>query len=80
MDEKELAQKVNAVLAEILTEASYIVAESEELITMNEAIQQAIFSGQDSRNNWMIFKAEMQQPCCHSPLKRKNTMLEKKWY
>lgn len=44
MDEKELAQKVNAVLAEILTEASYIVAESEELITMNEAIQQAIYN------------------------------------
>lgn len=42
MDEKELAAKVNAILAEILTEASYIAAESEELITMSEAIQQAI--------------------------------------
>jgi hypothetical protein len=44
MDEKELAAKVNAVLAEIFTEASYIVAESEDLITMNEAIQQAIYN------------------------------------
>lgn len=44
MDDKELAEKVNAVLAEIFTEASYIVAESEELITMNEAIQQAIYN------------------------------------
>lgn len=44
MDEKELAQKVNAVLAEILTEASYIAAESEEIITMNDAIQQAIYN------------------------------------
>ena len=42
MDEKELAAKVNAVLAEILTEASYIAAESEDIITMNDAIQQAI--------------------------------------
>jgi hypothetical protein len=44
MDEKELAEKVNAILAEILTEASYIVAESEEIITMNDAIQQAIYN------------------------------------
>jgi len=44
MDEKELAQKVNAVLAEILTEASYIAAESEDIITMNDAIQQAIYN------------------------------------
>ena len=42
MDEKELAAKVNAVLADIFTEASYIAAESEELITMNEAIAKAI--------------------------------------
>lgn len=44
MDEKSLAEKVNAILAEILTEASYIAAESEELITMNDAIQQAIYN------------------------------------
>ena len=44
MDEKELAAKVNAILAEIFTEASYIVAESEDIITMNEAIQQAIYN------------------------------------
>lgn len=42
MDEKELAEKVNAILSEILTEASYIAAESEDIITMNEAIQQAV--------------------------------------
>ncbi len=42
MDEKELAEKVNALLAEILTEASYIAAESEVLITMSEAIAKAI--------------------------------------
>lgn len=44
MDEKELAEKVNAILAEILTEASYIVAESEELMTIQEAIQQAVLN------------------------------------
>lgn len=44
MDEKELAEKVNAILAEILTEASYIAAESEDIITMNDAIQQAIYN------------------------------------
>jgi hypothetical protein len=44
MDEKELAAKVNAVLAEILTEASYIVAESDELITIQEAVQQAVIN------------------------------------
>lgn len=44
MDEKSIAEKVNAILAEILTEASYIAAESEELITMNDAIQQAIYN------------------------------------
>ena len=42
MDEKELAEKVNAILSEILTEASYIAAESEDLITMNDAIQRAV--------------------------------------
>jgi hypothetical protein len=44
VDEKELAEKVNAILAEILTEASYIAAESEDIITMNDAIQQAIYN------------------------------------
>jgi hypothetical protein len=44
LDEKELAEKVNAILAEILTEASYIAAESEELITMNDAIAKAIYN------------------------------------
>ena len=44
MDEKELAEKVNAILAEILTEASYIAAESEDIITMNDAIQQAVYN------------------------------------
>ena len=44
MDEKDLAEKVNAILAEILTEASYIAAESEDIITMNDAIQQAIYN------------------------------------
>ena len=44
MDEKELAEKVNAVLADILMEASYIATESEDIITMNEAIQQAIYN------------------------------------
>lgn len=44
MDEKELAEKVNAILADILAEASYIAAESENIITMNDAIQQAIYN------------------------------------
>jgi len=42
MDDKELAEKVNAVLADILAEASCIAAESEDIITMNEAIHQAV--------------------------------------
>jgi len=44
MDEKELAEKVNAVLADILAEASYIVSESEDIMTMNEALQQAVYN------------------------------------
>ena len=44
MDEKEIIEAANAILAEILTEASYIVAESEELITIQEAIQQAVIN------------------------------------
>lgn len=44
MDEKDLAKRVNAILAEILTEAAYIADESEEIITMNDAIQQAIYN------------------------------------
>jgi hypothetical protein len=43
MDDK-IIEAANAILAEILTEASYIVAESEEIITMNDAIQQAIYN------------------------------------
>ena len=41
MDDK-IIEAANAILAEILTEASYIVAESDELITIGDAIQQAI--------------------------------------
>lgn len=35
-------EAANAILAEILTEASYIVAESEDYITIHEAITKAI--------------------------------------
>jgi hypothetical protein len=38
----EIIEAANAVLAEILTEASYIVAESGRLITIDEAIAKAI--------------------------------------
>lgn len=44
MDDKELAEKVNAILADILAEASCIAAESEDIITMNDAIQQAVYN------------------------------------
>jgi hypothetical protein len=44
MDEKDLAKRVNAILADILAEASYIADESEDIITMNDAIQQAIYN------------------------------------
>ena len=44
MGDKELAEVVNAILAEILTEASYIAAESETLITLNEAVAQAVIN------------------------------------
>ena len=40
----EIIKAANAILAEILTEASYIVAESEELITIQEAVQQAVIN------------------------------------
>ena len=40
----EIILAANAILSEILTEASYIVAESEELITLNEAIAMAVFN------------------------------------
>jgi hypothetical protein len=43
MDDK-IIEAANAILAEILTEASYIVAESEELITIQEAIQRAVIN------------------------------------
>ena len=41
MDDK-IIEAANAILAEILTEASYIVAESEDIITMQEAVAKAI--------------------------------------
>jgi hypothetical protein len=44
MADKELIEKVNAVLADILAEASYIADESEDIITMNDAIQQAVYN------------------------------------
>ena len=43
MDEK-IIEAANAILAEILTEASYIVAESDELITIQQAIQRAVIN------------------------------------
>jgi len=43
MDDK-IIEAANAILAEILTEASYIVAESDELMTIQEAIQQAVLN------------------------------------
>ena len=42
MADKEIIEKVNAILADILAEASYVAAESEDIITMHEAIQQAV--------------------------------------
>lgn len=43
MDDK-IIEAANAVLADILMEASYIVAESEDIITIGEAIQQAVYN------------------------------------
>jgi hypothetical protein len=43
MDDK-IIEAANAILAEILTEASYIVAESDELMTIQEAIQRAVIN------------------------------------
>ena len=40
----EIIEAANDVLADILMEASYIVAESTELITIDEAVGMAIFS------------------------------------
>jgi hypothetical protein len=40
----EIIEAANAILSEILTEASYIVAESERLITIDEAIAKAIYN------------------------------------
>ena len=42
MDDEEIIEKSNAILAEILTEASYIVAESKDHITIHEAIAKAV--------------------------------------
>ena len=46
MDEipTEIIDAANAVLADILTEAASIADESEDIITMNDAIQQAVYN------------------------------------
>ena len=43
MDDR-LIEAANTILADILMEAAYIVAESENLISVNAAIAQAIFN------------------------------------
>ncbi len=43
MDDK-LIEAANTILADILMEAAYIVAESEDLISVSAAIAQAIFN------------------------------------
>ena len=43
MDEK-IIEAANIILADILMEAAYVVAESEDLISVNAAIAQAIFN------------------------------------
>ena len=43
MDDK-IIEAANTILADILMEAAYVVAESEELISVNAAIAQAIFN------------------------------------
>ena len=40
----EIIEAANIILADILMEAAYVVAESEDLISVNEAIGQAIFN------------------------------------
>lgn len=40
----EIIEAANIVLSDILMEASYVVAESEDLITLDEAIGQAVFN------------------------------------
>ena len=40
----ELIEAANLILSDILMEAAYIVAESEDLITVSSAIAQAIFN------------------------------------
>jgi hypothetical protein len=40
----EIVMAANAILSEILTEASYIAAESEDTITIAEAIQKAVYN------------------------------------
>jgi hypothetical protein len=44
MKDDEIIMAANAILSEILTEASYIAAESEDAITIGEAIQQAVYN------------------------------------
>ena len=40
----EIVMAANTILSEILTEASYIAAESEDVITIAKAIQQAVYN------------------------------------
>jgi hypothetical protein len=44
MNDDEIIMAVNAILSEVLTEASYVAAESEDIISLAEAIQQAVFN------------------------------------
>jgi hypothetical protein len=41
---QEIIDAANEVMADILMEASYVVADSEHLITFDEAVGQAIFN------------------------------------
>lgn len=43
MDDK-IIEAANAVLADILMEAAHVVTESEDIITIGDAIQQAVFN------------------------------------
>ena len=44
MNDDEIIMAANAILSEILTEASYIAAESVDTITIAEAIQKAVYN------------------------------------
>ena len=41
---QEIIDAANEVMADILMEASYVVSDSEQLITFDEAVGQAIFN------------------------------------